>query len=376
MRRVFKEHPDLLFLLAILVLFMLGAGIAWLIWSVTQSNWATDFSIFSVEPSNFTSIGTGKDGIAPIDEPRFESVAEAREWLMDTSPVIALHSAQPARAYPLTVLARHEIINDEIDGRHIAVTYCPLCNSPIIYDREVDGDVLRLGVTGNLYGSNFLMWDDRTESWWQQFTGMAIVGEYTGTMLEIISSQVVGFATFAERFPDGLVLAGGDDHPTLSYDMNPYMGYEETSPMFGDGDYDTRLMPMERVLAAEVNGMAVAYSYEYISSRGVVHDEVNGVPIVAFWQPGAASVVDGPTEETSKDVGQGAVFGREVAGRVLDFRYETGRIFDEQTGSEWNIFGEAISGALEGSTLTRYQCYPHFWFAWSSAHPDTLLVTE
>ncbi len=375
MRKFFTQHPDLSFLLALLFLFLVGGGMSLLVWSVTRREWSTNFEIFAVNPDDFTSIGMGKNGISPIDDPRFETTDEAASWLMSSSPVIVVHVIQPARAYPLNVLARHEIINDAAEDLYIAVTYCPLCNSPIVYEREVDGEVLRLGVTGNLLGSNFLMWDDRTESWWQQLTGEAIVGDYTGTTLDMIPSQVVGFATFTERFPDGLILAGGYDHPGISYEMNPYMGYEETSPMFGDGNYDTRLMPMARVLAADVNGVAVAYPFEYVSSQGIVQDEINGVPIVAFWQPGAVSVVDGATGKTSKDVGQGAVFQREVGERVLDFRYDEGRIFDVQTGSEWNIFGEAISGELTGSSLPQFQCYPHFWFAWSSTHPDTILMT-
>lgn len=375
MRKFFNKYPDLLFMLSLTVLFLVGGGISLLVWSVTRSEWATNFEVFTVDPDQFTSLGTGKDGISPIDEPRFESIDAAMPWLMSSSPVIVVHVVQPARAYPLNVLARHEIINDAADGLYIAVTYCPMCNSPIVYDREVNGDVLRLGVTGNLIGSNFLMWDDRTESWWQQLTGKAIVGEYSGTTLDIIPSQVVGFSTFAERFPDGLVLAGGYDHPGMSYEMNPYMGYEETSPMFGSGDYDTRLMPMQRVLAAEVNGTAVAYAFDDLSAQGVAQDEISGVPIVAFWQPGAVSVVDGATGYTSKDVGQGAIFRRDLDERVLDFRSEEGRIFDVQTGSEWNIFGEAINGELTGSQLLQFQAVPHFWFAWSSAHPDTLLMT-
>ncbi|MCA9912156.1 MAG: DUF3179 domain-containing protein, partial [Anaerolineae bacterium] len=171
MRKIFNQHPDLFFMLTLMVLFVLGGAFSLLVWSVTRDEWATNFEVFAVDPDRFMSIGTGKDGISPIDEPRFETVQEASAWLMSSSPVIVVHIVQPARAYPLNVLARHEIINDTAGDLVLAVTYCPMCNSPIVYRREVDGQVLRLGVTGNLLGSNFLMWDDQTESWWQQFTG-------------------------------------------------------------------------------------------------------------------------------------------------------------------------------------------------------------
>lgn len=372
--RKLAQYSDLI-VVAIILLALLGGGIAAIVYWRYPSEEQFDTSMIPM--TEVVNIGVGRDGIMPIDAPRFEDVAQAAQWLGDQSPVIVVTLGEPARAYPLRVMIRHEIVNDWIGDEAIAVTYCPICNSPVVYRREVEDEVLRLGVTGNLYRSGFIMWDDQTESWWQQFTGMAVAGEYMGTMLDVIPSQVVGFATFARRFPDGLVLAGDENYPELRYVMNPYVGYDESNmPMWGSGDYDERLQPLERVLAAVVEGVPVAYPYALLSQEVVLNDMVNNTPIVVFWQPGAKSALDAMNEADSRDVGQAALFGRELNGQVLVFIEDEGRILDAQTRSEWNIFGEAIAGRLEGERLPDYAVFPHFWFAWSSAHPSTRLYGE
>jgi hypothetical protein len=315
----------------------------------------------------------GRDkGITPIDNPRFVDVTSASSWLDGRTPVISLVLNSEARAYPLTILILHEIVNDEISGKAVAVTYCPLCNSPIVYEREVNGQVLRMGVTGNLYNNNFLMYDDLTQSWWHQFTGQAIVGDYVGTILRVVPSQVVAFDSFAEHYPGGDVLAGDEFSPNQSYAMNPYIDYEESSsPMMSRGDYDPRLPAMERVIGVNVAGTAIAYPFSALRQTGAVNDQLNGAPVVVIWQPGAASALDALTIRSSRDVGQAAIFGRSVDGRELHFYIERGRIIDSETRSEWNIFGQAISGELEGRQLEIYTSFAQFWFAWASAHPET-----
>jgi hypothetical protein len=214
--------------------------------------WTTDFCIHSVPYEEIRSGGVPRDGIPPIDNPEFDTVEVANEWLQPQSPVIIVAVNDDARAYPLAILTRHEIVNDEIGGEAVAVTYCPLCNSAVAFNREVNGEVLRFGVSGNLRNSDLIMWDGVTESWWQQLTGEAIVGELTGTLLDIIPSQVFGFGEFAERFPDGMVLSPQG----RNYGSNPYVGYDENEgrPFLFEGEIDERLAsPVDRVLAVEIN---------------------------------------------------------------------------------------------------------------------------
>ena len=162
----------------------------------------TDFSKHSVPFAAIKSGGPPKDGIPAIDAPHFERLTDAKAMgsiasLGDTEPVIALSIGEDARAYPLRVLIWHEIANDLVDGTPVVVTYCPLCNAALVFERMVDGRILDFGTTGKLRHSDLVMYDWQTESWWQQFTGEAIVGAMTGRQLRLIPSRLTRSNTSA-----------------------------------------------------------------------------------------------------------------------------------------------------------------------------------
>ncbi len=317
--------------------------------------------------------GVPRDGIPPIDDPSFESIADASGWLQPQSPVIAFELNGIARAYPLAILTRHEIVNDMVDDVPVAVTFCPLCNSALVFERTVDEQVLRLGVSGLLRNSDLIMWDDVTQSWWQQFTGEGIVGEYTGTTLTFLPSQVVGFSAFAEQYPEGEVLArAGRD-----YGSNPYVGYDSSAqPFLFRGELDDRLFPTDRVLAGLIGGEAMAYPFAILSEEVVINDTVGERAVVAFWQPGATSALDQSSIDDSRDVGMAALYNRDLDGEVLTFSVDDdGIIRDDQTGSRWNVFGTAVEGDLSGSQLRQELAFPHFWFAWVAFRPETRLFS-
>lgn len=174
------------------------------IWA--KSGWAkTDFAQTSIDFSEILSGGPPRDGIPPIDRPTFRPQSGIQN-LADTEPVITVAIGGKAHAYPIRILIWHDIVNDELDGTPISVTYCPLCNSAIVFDRRVDGKLLDFGTTGKPRKSDFVMYDRQTESWWQQFTGEAIVGEMTGTVLKPVPARLESYALFRERHPDGEVL--------------------------------------------------------------------------------------------------------------------------------------------------------------------------
>lgn len=318
--------------------------------------------------------GVPRDGIPPIDAPQFESIAAASEWLQPQSPVIALQLADQARAYPLAILTRHEIVNDTLGETAIAVTFCPLCNSAIVFDRTVNGRTLRFGVSGLLRNSDLIMWDDVTQSWWQQFTGQGIVGHYTGTQLTVLPSQVVGFGQYAAQYPDGVVLSRESGFGS-SYGSNPYAGYDSSEqPFLFTGVVDARLPATERVLAGLVGETPVAYPFSILSEQGVINDSVAGENVVALWQGGVASALDGRDIDSSKDVGTAALFSRELDDQTLTFSIgDDGMIRDDQTGSAWNVFGTAVAGDLAGAQLEQIIAAPHFWFAWAAFQPETVL---
>lgn len=387
-------HSIMTMLLSLLVLSMLGVSAS------AQSDcgnpfagenirfnvdyWTkTDFCQRSVPLSTIRSGGPPPDGIPPIDEPKFQSIAEAEGWLQAQSPVIAFELDGNARAYPLAILTWHEIVNDEVAGVPIAVTFCPLCNASVVFDRRMpdvladDADatvVLRLGVSGNLRNSDLIMWDHYTESWWQQLTGEGIVGAYTGSQLTALPSLMVGFADFVARYPDGVVLAP-DTGYNRSYGSNPYERYDSTTrPFLFEGELDTRLPATERVLGSLVNNVPVAYPFPVLAERRAINDVVDGVAVVAFWQDGMVSALDARTIDNSRVVGTAALYYRVVDDRMLTFRVDDdGLIRDEQTGSIWNVFGLAEAGELTGTQLLQEVAGPHFWFAWAAFKPETII---
>ena len=197
-----------------------SANPAW--WKMEWSK--TDFSRHSVDYSEIMSGGPPKDGIPPVDDPKFVHVSEAK-GLGEREPVIGLVINGDARAYPLRILVWHEIVNDTVGGVPVAVTYCPLCNTALVFDRRLEGRVLDFGTTGKLLKSNLVMYDRQTESWWQQFLGEAIVGELTGARLAMLASRIESLANFRKRAPEGRLLVPNDPR-MRRYGFNPYVGYD------------------------------------------------------------------------------------------------------------------------------------------------------
>ncbi len=333
-----------------------------------ESGLETNFCKHSVDYGEIISGGPPPDGIPPIDNPSFDSIAEGDEWLADVQPVISLVVEGEAKAYPLAILTRHEIANDEIAGMPVAVTFCPLCNAGIVFNREVEGQILRFGVSGNLRNSDLIMWDNKTLSWWQQFTGQAIVGEMTGAQLEMVPAQMVAWKDFKAAYPEGKVLS----NEGRNYGSNPYVGYDSTTdPFLFFGTPDSRLPATQRVLGYSSGDIAIAYPLPVIAEKRVIEDTVDGRDVVIFYEPGQVSALDKGVIEQSKEVGSAAMFIPEVDGQKLTFTYQDGQIIDDQTGSEWNVFGRAVSGELAGAQLEPKLSFTHFWFAWAAFRPET-----
>lgn len=216
------------FVLAALVLPVPGMAAAADRW---RAEWPkTDFSRHTVPLEEIISGGPPKDGIPSIDNPRFVPVVAVTE-LSPQEPVIGLVIDGDARAYPLRILHWHEIVNDVVGGEPVVVTYCPLCNLPLVWDRRLGDRVLDFGTTGKLRHSDLVMYDRQTESWWQQATGAAIVGTLSGQSLREFPSRLESFTRFRERAPDGRVLVPTDPS-ARAYGVNPYEGYDSASRPF------------------------------------------------------------------------------------------------------------------------------------------------
>ncbi|MFQ5473355.1 MAG: DUF3179 domain-containing protein [Dehalococcoidia bacterium] len=336
------------------------------------TDWPTDWSNRSIDLDELLvglpGRSDSRDGIRPIDNPVFETVEGASDWLVDREPVILLELDGTARAYPLQILISHEIVNDEFNGVPVAITYCPLCNSAVGFDRRVDGQTLRFGVSGLLRFSDLVMWDDATTSLWQQITGEAIVGEHTGNQLDLIPTPVVSFGDFAAQYPDGEVLSQETGFG-FAYGRNPYAFYDSSpAPVLFDGELDDRYPPMERVVAVRVGEENKAYPFSVIGDARVVNDEVADVPIVVFWgADDTASALSAPSISEGDAVGTGIAFERTVSGQVLTFSAAGVDVFeDQETGTKWNLLGSAIEGPLAGEELVPLVQTNEFWFAWAA----------
>jgi hypothetical protein len=344
----------------------------------TDGSWQTDFSKHTVPLEEIVSGGPPKDGIPAIDRPQFVDVSSADRWLEDREPVVLLAINGAAKAYPLQILIWHEIVNDAVGGVPVSITFCPLCNTALAFDRRHDGRTLDFGTTGRLRHSDLVMYDRQTETWWQQATGEGIVGDYAGARLTFISAPLVNWRTFKERYPDGQVLSRETGH-SRPYGRNPYQGYDDvrSSPIarFFRGRTDDRLPAMERVAAVELGDESVAYPFRALRMSRVMNKEVGGMPLVIMWAPGTASALDDREIADGRDVGTTGVFRRTVDGRTLTFeRAGDGRYRDRQTESVWNILGEAISGPLAGTHMEAVPHGNHFWFAWAAFKPETKIV--
>jgi hypothetical protein len=335
----------------------------------------TDFSRRTVDLAEIESGGPPKDGIPAIDRPRFVGTPAARAWLKAREPVIALRMGKDARAYPLQILMYHEIVNDTVNGVPVAVTFCPLCNASIVFERRVGGRVLDFGTTGRLRFSDLVMYDRQTESWWQQFTGKGIVGHYADAALRKVPSEIVSFADFMAAHPTGLVLSRetGFARP---YGRNPYVGYDniDQSPFLFTGKKDDRLPPMERVLSVSAGATHRLYPLTLLERHAVLNRELAGLPYVVFSKSGMASPLDAERIEAGRSIPAATAFVRQLEGHVLEFALREGRYVDTATGSEWNILGEAVAGPLKGKRLPAVDSGVHFAFAWLAFNPESEIV--
>lgn len=254
----------------------------------------TDFSKSNVDFSEILSGGPPKDGIPAIEVPRFKPVAEITD-LKDQEPVILLKINQDVRAYPISILMWHEIANDEVGGIPVAVTYCPLCNASVVFDRRLGNLVLDFGVSGKLRYSDMIMYDRQTQSWWQQYTGQGIIGDMTGRKLTQLPARIVPFAYFKKNYPNGLVLVPAN-RKARGYGENPYVKYDSLSrPFLYDGKYNGPGSPLSYVIAVGKE----AWLLEDLRQHG----QVSHGNLRLIWHDGMNSALDKRRIDQGRDIG-------------------------------------------------------------------------
>ncbi len=319
--------------------------------------------------------GPPPDGIPPIDDPHFDRVDKV-DWLADSEPVLSLTVGKETRAYPLQVMTWHEIVNDTVGGVPVTVTYCPLCNSGVAFEREIAGRVLTFGTSGRLYADNLVMYDRQTESLWPQLTGEASIGVLTGEQLTAIPMGVVAWQEFREAFPDSLVLNRdtGSDRP---YGQNPYVDYDDPDssvPFQLPEKPDDRLLVKQRVIGLSSGDTATAVLRSVLVGAEPLALEVDGTELVLWHRPGQSSALDSGTISKGADIGTVGVFEARLGKRLLSFVKQGSGFRDTETGSQWNVVGQATAGPLAGKRLTPAVHLDTFWFAWAAFQPGTELI--
>lgn len=264
----------------------------------------TDFARLEIDLGEVISGGPPKDGIPALSAPGFiAAVDETR--LADREPVMSVAlPGQKARAYPIRYLMWHEIVNDSIGGVPVLVTFCPLCNTGMVFDPRLDGRTLSFGVSGLLRHSDMIMYDRETESWWQQALGQGIVGTHAGRQLEQLPALMESWGAFRATHPDGLVM----DEPDWSrnYGSNPYVGYDTSRPFLYEGENPPHgIDPLERVVRVGNR----AWPLTRLAEAG----EIREASLVLSWSEGQASALDSSAIGGGREVGNIRV--TDVAGR-------------------------------------------------------------
>jgi len=283
----------------------------------------TDGVRHSVPLGEILSGGPPKDGIPPIDNPKFVSLREADDWLGDEEPGIAFSKGDTHRFYPYQIIVWHEIVNDTVEGERVLVTYCPLCLTGFVLDPVVGGERVEFGTSGKLWKSNLVMYDRKTDSLWSQVLAEAIVGEMTGSKLKVLPSDQVRYGDWKKKYPQGSVLSR-DTGAFRRYGQNPYGDYFSTTNLALSlaNPTDTRLTNDAFVFGIVVNEKAKAYSTEAVKAKGTVEDTFEGTSFILRHDP----------------------------------ELDVIRMFELEEGKEERV--NPISG---------------FWFSWAAAHPDTEL---
>ena len=295
--------------------------------------------------------GPGKDGIPSIDDPQFDPV-ENIDFLEDDDLVIGMIRNGVAKAYPHVILDWHEIVNDEVDDLHIALTYCPLTGTGIAWNRKIDGNVTTFGVSGKLYNTNLIPYDRASDSYWSQMRLDCINGELVGRKAETISIIETSWATWKKSFPDSDVLNLNTGF-NRNYDQYPYGDYitNNNRLIFPVSNFDERLPAKERVLGLVEGERKKVYSLELFEENRIIEDVIDGKNIIVIGSKNENFIV--------------AFENRGLNG--LSFLEEQLPVIaQDENGNKITLSGEILEGPLSGTSLVKEKSFMGFFFSFGA----------
>jgi hypothetical protein len=376
-------------LVALFLAIIISGAIISSIWINEQPVVITEDEPVLVPPLPTVDLGTvdnllPRDAIPSIDDPKFATIEVADSFMDPDEQVIGLIINGDARAYPLAILSSHEIVNDVVGGEPVAVTWCPLCYTALVFSREVEShsQPLNFGVSGKLLRNTLVMYDRQSRSLWSQLYGAAIDGEMAGTRLAFFPSLLTSWQAWKAEQLETLVLSKPftceqfncgtySTNPRGSYDIDPYASYYNSA----EEGVLNRQVPREegrligkakkRVLGLRFGSVQRAYPFTVLKDQGLIHDTINDVPIVIWFE---------------QDTESGTAYLRKLDDHVLTFdedQEEPGILVDQETGGRWSAAtGIALSGPLEGRRLDALVVTPAFEFGWYGYFPNSQTYTN
>ena len=351
----------------ILISVILGFSIAGCdnLTDTSSSSSNTNSEGWSIDRSNVYDGGPGKDGIPAISNPKF-SPASAIEYLDFDDLVVGIKIGDEIKAYPHPVLDWHEIVNDEVNGEKIALTYCPLTGSALGWGRVINGNTTTFGVSGLLYNNNLIPYDRGTNSNWSQMEIECVNGPLRGESPQLYSVVETTWKNWKEAYPDSKVLTTSTGYKK-PYGNYPYGDYRSSEKLlFPLTHQDDRLHRKARVLGVNINGVKKAYPIgEFPGTVAVREDNLNGIDIIIV---GSSSRKFAVAFEAHLNGNSDIEFKSE--------REDWEIILKDDLGNKYNIFGEVVSGPNKGESLNRVRSYIAYWFAWAAFNPDTQLNTK
>jgi hypothetical protein len=308
-------------------------------------------------------LAASEDDIPPILAKEEDFVPAEKADLDDLETVIGLFIGGEPRAYPVRLLSLHEVVNDQVGGETIAVTWCPLCYTAIVYNRKVNGQVLTFGASGYLLNENLVLIDHQSETLWSQLLGQGIKGGFSGEFLDVIPSSLTTWESWKKTYPKTLVLSLKSTGKDPDQIKDPYQFYYSSgiSGLSGSASQDELLAGKSLVLGVTLGDENKAYPLDLIQESGLIHDQLGSIPVV---------ILNVEDQETP------TVFSSLADGEELTFFFSSNNklIKDHQTDSSWDpITGKAINGEYKGFQLSRIPASLVFWFAWSSFYPETCI---
>ncbi|MCH7723687.1 MAG: DUF3179 domain-containing protein [Bacteroidetes bacterium] len=306
--------------------------------------------------------GPGRDGIPSVDNPQFTDV-EGSSYLLDNDLVIGIKIGGVLRAYPHPILDWHEIVNDEINGKKLAITYCPLTGSAIAWNRQGVVSNSTFGVSGLLYNSNLIPFDRGSKSNWSQMKLQCVNGQLIGNEIETSKIIETTYKTWREMYPTSKLLSTNTGFGR-QYGVYPYNNFKTSNDLiFPVSNEDNRLHKKERVLGLIAGGQTMAFVINSFSADVSVKN-------VSFG--GEEFVVIGSSGKNFA-----AAYKRKLNdGTTLEFTITQGElplVMMDNEGTKWDIFGEAIEGPRAGENLMQAKAFIAYWFGWAAFYPNTLI---